>query len=275
MGARQADDVVISAQRLKEEFESGAPLVLLEIGRDPADDAWASKGHIPGAHYVSVQPQLAGRPYPGSGNNPLPKEADIQAEITRWGITNDSRVITYARDTPALAARGWWTLTWAGVPSVRVLDGGLDAWTAAGGQLSTEPAVEGGGTFTVRTGSLPVLDTPEAAALARSGRLFDGRAEDAYAAGHIPGAISVPGTGVTDGGLLRPDEELRALYADATVSADDGTADVGAYCNGGTAASLEVLALAKLGITAALYPGSWSAWSSDPTRPSATGSEPG
>lgn len=271
MGARQVDDVMVSAERLKEEVQAGAPLVVLEVGRDPVDAAWAGTGHIPGAHYVGIQPQLAGRPYPGSGNNPLPEAADLQAEITRWGITDGSRVVTYARDTPAFAARGWWTLTWAGVPGVRVLDGGLDAWTAAGGELSTDPAVEGGGTFTVAPGSLPVIDTADAAELARSGRLFDGRAGDAYGAGHIPGAVSVPGASVTgDGGLLKPDEELRALYADA-----DGATAVGAYCNGGTAASLEVLALAKVGITAALYPGSWSAWSSDPDRPAATGAEPG
>lgn len=108
--SRTPVDVVISAQRLKEEFESGASLVVLEVGRSPADGNWAATGHLPGAHYVSLETQLAGERYLGSGSHPLPTEAIIQAEVTRWGITHESLVVVYTRDNPAVAARAWWTL---------------------------------------------------------------------------------------------------------------------------------------------------------------------
>lgn len=120
-----------------------------------------------------------------------------------------------------------------------------------------------------------MLDTGDAGDLARSGLLLDARAADAYAGvsggGHIPRAVSFPATSLAVDGLVKTDEELHELFTGVGVA----SAPAGVYCGGGTSASLEILALARLGITAALYPGSWSAWSSDPSRPVATGNDPG
>ena len=276
----QATDVVISAAGLLAELAAGPDTVLLEVRREDSAEARAAyqAGHLPGAHFVTVAAQLAGPRSALSGSYPLPAASAIQSDIRRWGINPGSLVVVYSPESPAIATRGWWVLRWAGVPDVRYLDGGAAAWQAAGGSLSTSEPAEGGGTFTVTTGSLPTLDTDDAAKLARTGLLLDARGPDAYAGGqagtgHIPGALSAPGTAnVGADGLLKTAEELQAHYA---ALGADGQSEVGAYCGGGVAATLDILALTRLGVPAALYPGSWSAWSADPARPVATGDQPG
>jgi thiosulfate/3-mercaptopyruvate sulfurtransferase len=278
-GAQPAD-VVISAASLLAELADGTDVVLLEIRRDDSAAARAAfrAGHLPGAHLVTLTEQLAGPRSALSGTNPLPTDGAIQADTRRWGINPGSLVVVYSAESPAIATRGWWVLRWAGVPDVRYLDGGVDAWAAAGGSLSTSEPAAGSGTFTVTTGSLPTLDADDAAALARTGLLLDARGPDAYAGGepgtgHIPGALSAPGTANIDAdGLLRTPEVLKAHYA---ALGADGRPEVGVYCGGGVAATLDILALSRLGVPAALYPGSWSAWSADPARPAATGDQPG
>jgi thiosulfate/3-mercaptopyruvate sulfurtransferase len=277
---RPSADVVISAAELQGELASGRDVVLLDIRRDDTPEARAAyrDGHLPGAHFVTLTGQLAGPRTSRSGTNPLPADDAIQADARRWGISPGSLAVVYSAESPAVATRGWWVLRWAGVPDVRYLDGGAAAWAAAGGVLTAEEPAEGSGTFTVSTGSLPVLDADEAAALARTGLLLDARNPGGYTGadpgtGHIPGALSAPGTdNIGPDGLLRAPEELRAHYSALGV---DQAAPPGVYCGGGVAATLDILALSRLGVPAALYPGSWSAWSSDPARPVATGDQPG
>lgn len=143
------------------------------------------------------------------------------------------------------------------------------------------------GDIVVRAGGMPVLDADGAAELAGTGALLDARAEARYRgetepvdprAGHIPGARSVPAAcNAGPDGRWLPPAELAARFRGAGVT--DPSA-VGAYCGSGINASALVLALEHAGLTspeapAALYPGSWSEWSSDPDRPAATGPEPG
>jgi thiosulfate/3-mercaptopyruvate sulfurtransferase len=165
---------------------------------------------------------------------------------------------------------------------VRLLDGGVAAWVAAGNPLTTEEPAVTAGDFTARPGGLPVLDAAGAARLARQGVLLDARAAERYrgetepidpVAGHVPGGRSAPTTAnlAPDGTLLAPDA-LRARFAEMGVA---GGVAVGAYCGSGVTAAHEVLALAVAGIPAALYAGSWSEWVSDPSRPVATGPQPG
>ncbi|MEI5676120.1 MULTISPECIES: sulfurtransferase [unclassified Nocardioides] len=256
--------------------EGSGRVVLLEVRREPGP-ADARRTGVPGALLVGLTADLVGTPGEGTGSLPLPGRAQVQDRVERWGVDPDSVVVVYTRDQPALAARAWWTLRWAGVPGVRYLDGGLDAWVAAGGALGEHGEPPGSGTLRVSPGSLPVLDDDGAAALARSGLLLDARESHAYAGGvtggHVPGARHLPSAANLDGlGRLRDAGALRTAY-DA-VGLTEGV-EVGAYCGGGTSATLDVLALATLGVTAALYPGSWSAWSSDPSRPVAAGDRPG
>jgi thiosulfate/3-mercaptopyruvate sulfurtransferase len=137
------------------------------------------------------------------------------------------------------------------------------------------------GNITLQAGQRPVLDADEAAALARRSVLLDARGRAAYLGGpaqpgsaptgHIPGAVSAPtGENLDANGQFKSDEALRARFAALGV---DGANPVGVYCGSGNAAAHEVAALAAIGIDAALYVGSWSAWSADPKRPVAIGRE--
>jgi thiosulfate/3-mercaptopyruvate sulfurtransferase len=108
----------------------------------------------------------------------------------------------------------------------------------------------------------------------RAGRRYRGEIEPVDpVAGHVPGAVSAPTEeNLDDVGRFRDEAALRARFAERGV---DGTRPVGVYCGSGVTAAHEILALAVVGIEAALYAGSWSSWVADPSRPVATGPEPG
>ena len=238
------------------------------------------RGHIPGAVYVDLDADLAAPP--GPGRHPLPDPELFAAAMRRSGVRRDRGVVVHDAADSTSAVRAWWLLRDAGHPDVRVLDGGLRAWVEAGLPVSAVESRPEPGDFAAEPGHLRRLDAAQAAALAHRGRLLDARAGKRYrgevepvdpVAGHIPGAISAPTAGnVDDGGrFLRP-ERLQQRFDALGVRPG---VEVGAYCGSGVTASHEVLALELAGIEAALYPGSWSEWITDPTRPVATGAEPG
>lgn len=267
----RVDRVAITAEKLQKKIVAGRDVVVLEVRRSPRAIGEAGQ-RVPGAHATTLA-DFAGPETETSGTFPLPSAEQIQATVRRWGITSDSIVVTYSPDAAAVAARAWWTLRWAGVPDVRYLDGGAEAWVSVGGVLTDDIAAEGASDFVVSTGSLPTLDADEAAALARSGVLLDTRGAEPYAQGHIPGAGYLPGAAnLTEDGLLKGDEALRAQYRELGVDADTA---VGLYCVVGNAAALSVLALAKIGVPAGYYAGSLSEYRTDPTRLIATGADRG
>ncbi|MFC4034993.1 sulfurtransferase [Streptomyces polygonati] len=271
---------IISAAELADVLDGTAILdVRYQQGGPPGREAYA-EGHLPGARYVDLDADLAGRPGP-NGRHPLPDPGDFAAAMRRAGVDRDRDVVVYDDWNGWGAARAWWLLRWAGHERVRVLDGGLAAWKAAGEPLSTEEPAPGGGDFTAAPGAMPTLDADQAAGLARRGVLLDARAGERYrgetepidaVAGHIPGALNAPTTAnvAADGRLLAP-ADLSARFG--ALGAHSG-AEVGVYCGSGVSAAHEILALASAGIPASLYVGSWSAWISDPARPVATGDTP-
>jgi thiosulfate/3-mercaptopyruvate sulfurtransferase len=193
-------------------------------------------------------------------------------------------VVAYDDFNRVGSGRAWWVLTAAGLTDVRILDGGLPAWRAAGGRLETGPVTPQPGNVTVGhedmyAGSRPTLTAQQAGAGAvsmldaRSPERFRGDADEpgGAVAGHIPGAKNLPSTAVlADDGTWLDDEALVDLLSDRGVDPDG---PVGAYCGSGISATVIVAALATMGRQAALYPGSWSEWSSDSTRPAARGAE--
>ncbi|MFD0163745.1 sulfurtransferase [Streptomyces decoyicus] len=278
-------NAIITATELASELAQPTAPVLLDVryqlGGPPGRPVYEA-GHVPGAVYVDLESELASPPGPG-GRHPLP-DLDVFTDAMRAaGVRADRPVVAYDGGQGWAAARAWWLLRWTGHPDVRVLDGGLAAWQASGGELSVDQPVPPAGDFTPVPGGLPLLRADDAAALARRGVLLDARAAERYrgevepidkVAGHIPGAVSAPTTeNVVDGGtVFRDASELAKRFASLGATAD---VEVGVYCGSGVSAAHQVLALAVAGVPAALYVGSWSEWSADPSRPVATGPQPG
>ncbi|WP_018334559.1 sulfurtransferase [Actinomycetospora chiangmaiensis] len=241
---------------------------------DPVGEPDFDAGHVPGAVFVDVDSELAGPPGP-AGRHPLPDPDDLQTTLRRAGIGPSTPVVVHdgvgAGDGMA-AARAWWVLRWAGLApgQVRVLDGGFDAWTAAGGPTSTvSGGVRAQGDVDVAGGAMPVLTAESAASVARDATLLDARAAERYrgetepidpVAGHIPGAVNVPvGQVLAADGRWRPPAELAELLEPVV-----GTGS-GAYCGSGVSAAMLVLAAEIAGVRPpedplALYVGSWSNW---------------
>jgi thiosulfate/3-mercaptopyruvate sulfurtransferase len=278
---------IIDVAGLHEALATATPPVVLDVRWSltgpPGNVAFAA-GHVPGAVYVDLDRHLADPPGE-RGRHPLPDPARFAAAMRRAGVSLDRGVVVMDGTDGAVAARAWWLLRHHGHDDVRLLDGGFAAWVEAGGEVATGSPVDphddaGPPTdrpFTADVARLPVLDAPAAAALARTGVLLDARAPARYAgevepvdrvAGHIPGAVNAPTSAAVDahGRFVGPDV-LRSHFADLEVR--PGMA-VGAYCGSGVTAAHTVLALHSIGIEAALYPGSWSEWITDPARPVAT-----
>ncbi|MEU1709116.1 sulfurtransferase [Streptomyces sp. NPDC005706] len=279
---------IISATELAHEIEGETPPVLLDVrwqlslakaAGEPAFDGRAeyAAGHIPGAVFVDLDRELASAPGEG-GRHPLPDLAEFGAAMRRAGVSAARPVVVYDGGVGWAAARAWWLLRWTGHPDVRCLDGGLPAWQ---GPLSTGTSEPAEGDFRPTPDPAGLLDADQAAALAGSGVLLDARAGERYrgevepidrVGGHIPGAVSAPTTeNVGPDGRFLSAADLRDRFKALGVSTD---APVGVYCGSGVSAAQEVLALAVAGIPAALYVGSWSEWSSDPSRPVAVGPDP-
>ena len=266
---------LISTTELRDRLDE---VTLLDVryrtdGRAAGPEAYAA-GHVPGATYVDLDSELAAPPGAG-GRHPLPATEVFQAAMRRAGVRGDRPVVVYD-DWQALAAgRAWWLLRYHGHPDVRILDGGWSAWLADGGPVEQEAPVPAEGDFVATPGGMPVV---EAARVPEVGVLVDARAPERYrgeaepidpVAGRIPGAVNVPtGRNLTADGRFRPAAELRDLYA--AVGAVHG-ADVAAYCGSGVTAVHDIVAMEVAGVTAALYPGSFSGWIADPERPVETG----
>ncbi|HRO29499.1 MULTISPECIES: sulfurtransferase [Micrococcaceae] len=239
------------------------------------------RGHLPGAVYVSMDSQLAGHDNPREGRHPLPDPDRFGDTVRMLGIDDGDTVVVYDDAQGTSAARAWWLLRHVGLDRTYLLDGGLAAWRAAGLPLQAGEVIPRPGNARTDWGRMPVLDMDSAAGLPRSGLLLDARSAARYRgeeepldpqAGHIPGAVSAPTTqNVDEDGRFLPAAELaerfRALGADRDHP-------VGAYCGSGVNAAHEVAALNIAGYRAALFPGSWSAWSNTPGRPVATGEHP-
>src|SRR5215210_6915212 len=171
-------NVLITADELAallDRPEGRAPVVLdvrWKLGGPPGHGEYL-RGHIPGAVYVDLDTELAAHAEPEAGRHPLPDVTALQAAAHRWGIHEDSLVVVYDGEGNLAAARAWWLLRWAGVADVRLLDGTLPAWVAAGGALATDDVVAKPGDVVLRPGALKVLDVDGAAAFPSAGVLID------------------------------------------------------------------------------------------------------
>jgi len=247
-------------------------------------------GHIPGAMYAHLDRDLAAPVSAASGRHPLPEADTFARTLGRLGIARNTQVVVYDQGGGAIAARLWWMLHWMGHGSVRLLDGGFDAWQREGLPLETrtptvEPVIypgraDNGMIVTTREiaqaleagAPLPLVD-------ARDALRFEGKSEPIDpVAGHIPGARNFPFSGsLTAEGVWRPASELREAWSQVLDGPAHGTkgrdrGPLTAMCGSGVTACHLVVSAALAGLPLPrLYAGSWSEWIRDPARPVATG----
>lgn len=278
-----AVDILVSADELATLLTDPEhrPVVLdvrWQLGGPPGHGEYLG-GHVPGAVFADLDNELARHGAPEDGRHPLPDPADLQRAVRRWGLSAGTPVVVYDGQGNLAAARAWWLLRWAGVTDVRLLDGGLPAWIAAGHELATGDVVPAPGDIELTSGALPTLDVDEVETFADDGVLLDARAAERFRgetepvdpkAGHIPGAVSAPtGANLAGDGRFLSADELRQRFT--ALGAVDGE-PVGVYCGSGVTAAHQAAALAIAGFDAVLYPGSWSQWS-NLDKPVATGAQ--
>lgn len=278
---------LITAAELKQHLAN--PVVVILDCRaeltDPKAGATAfAAGHIPGAQHADSDRDLSDKsPGPNGefrGRHPLPKPEAFIETLRGWGVYPNSQVIAYDAHGGAFAARLWWMLRWIGHQGVAVLDGGLPAWQAAGGELTTEVINRPRGSITLQPSLVSTVSADDVLAnlSARAKIVLDARANDRFrgenetidpVGGRIPGAKNrFFKDNLQADGRFKPAEQLRTELS-ALIKSPETTI---AQCGSGITACHNLLAMEVAGLPgAALYAGSWSEWSADPSRPVATG----
>ena len=244
---------------------------------DPAaGERWFRSSHIPGAHRLDMETELAGARSGRNGRHPLPSRRAFEQRLRAAGVTRETPLVLYDDGSLAGAARAWWLLGYFGLTEARLLAGGFAAWTDAGYNIATGPA-------NAAVSSKLCLAEPEHGrivelaevreAIARGDTtLVDAREPERFhgfqepidpVAGRIPGAVNLPWSTLTENGELRPAGQLRQAWA----ALDTGEPPV-VYCGSGVTACVLALSRVAAGLTPArLYPGGFSEWSADPNRP--------
>jgi thiosulfate/3-mercaptopyruvate sulfurtransferase len=251
------------------------------LGRPGAGrEAWLA-GHVPGAIHLDLDADLSART--GPGRHPLPSPAEFAGRLGEAGIGDGHEVIAYDDVGGWVAARLWWMLDNLGFERVGVLDGGWQAWLAAGQRVSTDTPASPPATLTLETAWTGTIDRADLKARLGSLVLLDARGAPRYrgetepidpVAGHIPTAINSPtDDNLGPDGRFLPPDELAARFA--ALGVDPSSADVVTSCGSGTSACHHSLAMRVAGLAdPILYVGSYSDWSRS-GEPVATGPEPG
>lgn len=236
--------------------------------------------HLPGARFMHLDRDLSGERTGRNGRHPLPEVAALSATLSRAGIDASKQVVAYDQNSGMWASRLWWLLHWLGHDAVAVLDGGIDKWIAEERPVTADPPTVLPARFVAMT-PRPVATSDEILRHLDQCRpdpltVLDARAAERFrgdvepldpVAGHIPGALNRPnGDNLMPNGTFKPAELLRAEFT-AQLGPTPPAAVVH-QCGSGISASHNVLAMAVAGLHGSrLYPGSWSEWVADPTRP--------
>jgi thiosulfate/3-mercaptopyruvate sulfurtransferase len=282
---------LISVEQLQALQASGVPLKVFdcsfELMQPEAADRLYAQGHIAGAVQAHLDRNLSAQNAQDAvngGRHPLPSRETFAVWLRDAGFSNAMQAVVYDRNGANYCGRLWWMLKWAGHEAVAVLDGGLQAWEAAGGAVETgvpaTPPALGDFTLSPEKATLAWTDTVasnlgrpvQTVVDARATPRFRGEVEPLDpVAGHIPGALNRPfGSNLGPDGRFKPAEALRAEFETLLAGRDPAT--VVHHCGSGVSAVPNVLAMeiAGLGRTA-LYAGSWSEWCNTPGLPCAQG----
>ena len=290
---------LIAAEQLQTLMKNGQPLRIFdcsfELMQPHAGRQQYLDAHIPGAIYADLETALsarhgmpgahgvltaAGADAPASGGrHPLPNRERFATWLSSVGMGNGMQAVVYDRSGANYCGRLWWMLKWAGHDAVAVLDGGWQAWQAAGGAVSSgEEPTHFQASFLPESELARLVDaqavTSQLGSPAQT--LIDARATARFrgdsepvdpVAGHISGALNRPfGDNLLPDGKFKPAAQLKAEFLSLLGARDPST--VVHYCGSGVSAltNLVAMEIAGLGQTA-LYAGSWSDWCRDPQRP--------
>jgi thiosulfate/3-mercaptopyruvate sulfurtransferase len=287
---------LISAEELKALQDSGSPLMIFDCSFDlmnpAAGEEQYRKAHIPGAAYANVDTDLSDKgiidpdgthhPHPDAasgGRHPLPSREKFAMWLSSMGFTNEMQAVVCDRNGASYCGRLWWMLKWAGHDAVAVLDGGLQAWQAAGGEVTDrEEPSHFQSNFKLGPELRPLATTRavESRLGSPSQTLIDARATPRFkgevepldpVAGHIPGALNRPfSQNLGPDGKFKPAAQLRAEFQQLLAGRDPRT--VVHHCGSGVSAVPNLIAMEHAGLgPTSLYAGSWSEWCSDPRRP--------
>jgi thiosulfate/3-mercaptopyruvate sulfurtransferase len=237
-----------------------------------------AESHIPGARFVHLDADLSAPKTGRNGRHPLPDPAAFARRLGELGIGDDTQVVAYDASGGYYAARLWWMLRWLGHEAAAVLDGGWNAWTAAGLPVTDKLSGVAPVAFTARL--RPALAVDAGGVAAGNPLLLDARAPNRYrgenetldpVAGHIPGAGNrFFQLNLDAEGKFKPAATLRQEFG--AWLGGSAPRQVTHYCGSGVTACHNLLAMEIAGLAGSrLYPGSWSEWCSDPARPVATG----
>jgi thiosulfate/3-mercaptopyruvate sulfurtransferase len=262
-----------------------ARFVIVDVRHDLAHPGWGEaqyrESHIPGARFAHVDRDLSAPLTGRNGRHPLPTPESAARLFGALGIGADTQVVAYDQGGGLFAARLWWMLRWLGHEAAALLDGGFARWTAEQRPVSPSLPDVQPASFVPRDVRPTVAADGVRASLprrslllvdARSGERFRGEAEPIDpVAGHIPGARNRPATAnLRPDGRFRPPTELQAAFE--PLLQGHVAQDVVHYCGSGVTACHNVLAMSIAGYPLTrVYPGSWSEWIADPSRPVARG----
>jgi thiosulfate/3-mercaptopyruvate sulfurtransferase len=279
---------LISAEALRNNIDSRGWLIF-DVRHDLSDHTAGRRayqqGHIPGALYLDHETELSAAKTGSNGRHPLPDRSELAALMRSQGLTRQSQVVVYDGGNSMFAAHLWWMLRWLGHEAVQVLDGGWEAWVKAGGEIETgerAPSItEAQAVQSLGLPSEPAMATVDANAVLANLQhpaftVLDARAANRYrgevepmdpVAGHIPGALNRPNTeNLQADGRFKPAEELKREFE--SLLGHRRPDEVVHQCGSGITACHNLFAMELAGLRgSALYPGSWSEWVSDPTRP--------
>ena len=236
-----------------------------------------AKAHIQGARYAHLEEDLSGTITPASGRHPLPDPGLLVRKLGLWGVDKNKQIVVYDDSFGSMAARMWWLLRWLGHDAVALLDGGLQSWMRQGRELMADsPPICPTEFHAARDDSLCIGSDGVLEALQHKRLIIDARPEERFSgfiepldkvAGHIPGTLNSPFEDNLDlrGNFLSA-EDLRAHYESLLHGSRPD--EVIHMCGSGVTACHNLLALEIAGMPGGkLYPGSWSEWIADPSRP--------
>ena len=281
---------LISVDQLQALQASGAPLLVFDCSFDLADaakaDAMFAEQHIQGAVQAHLERDLSAHAATDAingGRHPLPKRELFAQTLRRLGLENAMQAVVYDRNGANYCGRLWWMLKWAGHDAVAVLDGGLQAWLAAGGATESGPApARAPGHFELGPRLRHWVSTQDVAARLNqpTQTIIDARGAPRYRgetepldpiAGHIPGALNRPfGDNLGPDGRFKSPAQLKTEFAALLAGRDP--AGVVHHCGSGVSTVPNIIAMELAGYApVALYAGSWSEWSRTPGLPVAKG----